>query len=450
MRGNRGGTHRAASLQRATSAEHDRVIDLVRAGAILGVVVGHWLVDEFYLSDGEILERSNLSQVPGMWPLTWLFMVLPLFFFVGGWSNRRSWESVRRGGRGYGNFLARRVHRLLTPTLLYIGVLFAVAILVRLRPDLVGGRVTAQTAALATQPLWFLGIYLAVVALTPVTLAAHHRWGWGAVAVLAAVVVAIDVIRFGLGWEMFGLLNVLGVWVLVHQLGYLDADGRLSGRVGVALAVGGYGMLCLLVALGPYPARMVGVPEDTWSNAHPPNLAMAALAAGQIGVVELLRPRLARGLQRPRLWLVVVVVNTVIMSLYLWHQVARMIASAVLLPLGYPVPAPATLRWWAATIGMILVSGVILALIAVIVRPAEQRPPPADMPPQGWRSVVAAAAIVSAALGMMMLAGTTVTRLAEFTPVLGSLQASPALGVLLILVAVGLLRVAGRARGGGG
>ena len=50
-----------------------------------------------------------------MWPLTWLLMVIPLFFFIGGFSNRRSWEGVQRRGQGYAAYVDRRVHRVLAP-----------------------------------------------------------------------------------------------------------------------------------------------------------------------------------------------------------------------------------------------------------------------------------------------------------------------------------------------
>lgn len=433
------GTGAAAAVDRGTPSHHDRVIDLIRAAAILGVVLGHWLIDEFYTADGQVLERSNLGQVPSLWPLTWVFMVMPLFFFVGGWSNKRSWDSVQRHGLSYGAFLDRRMHRLLGPTLVYLGVLFGLSVLARLRPELLGGRFTEQTAALATQPLWFLGVYLAVIALTPVTLAAHRAWGWGAAAALVALAVAIDAVRFGLGVESVGLVNVLVVWVLVHQFGYLDADGRFRAPVAAGFAIVGFGMLSLLVALGPYPARMVGAPGDSWSNIHPPNLALLALAIGQIGVVELLRPALARLLLRPRPWLVVVMVNTAVMSLYLWHQVAHMVAAALLLPLGWPVPAAGSAGWWAATIGMVLASATVLAAIVAVVRPAEHRPAPRPMPPQRWRSAAAAVAVSAAALGLLALAGTTVTRLAEWTPVLGPLHASPLLGLVLVVAAAGTL-----------
>ena len=66
----------------------DRFIDLLRGGSIVAVVVGHWLVADVRWVDvagpGRLVETSSLHEVPAMWPLTWLFVVIPLFFFVGG------------------------------------------------------------------------------------------------------------------------------------------------------------------------------------------------------------------------------------------------------------------------------------------------------------------------------------------------------------------------------
>ncbi len=429
---------RASSLSARTPADHDRVIDLIRAVAIVGVVVGHWLIDELYVADGRLEERSNLAQVPAMWPLTWVFMVLPLFFFVGGFGNSHSWDSIRRKRLGYGAFLDRRTHRLLGPTIVYLGFIFTFAVVLALVPQW-GDRVPWLTASLLTQPLWFMGIYLVVIALTPLTLAAHRRWGWGAAAALLVGVAVVDVLRLAGDMTVVGFANVLLVWVFVHQLGYLDADGRLTPRLGAVLGAAGGVLLVVLVSYGPYPVRMVGVPGDDMSNAYPPNLAMLALGLAQVGVVAALRPRLARLMSVPRLWLLVVLVNTVIMSLYLWHQVAHITMAALLLPLGYPNPAAGTLGWWAATWGMIACSAVLLTGIVALVRPAEHRPPPAPVRPGAWQSAVAASAVFLAALGLLFLAGTPVTLLATFTDVLGPIMGSPLLGLALVLIGMGLL-----------
>jgi hypothetical protein len=138
-------------------------------------------------------------------------------------------------------------------------------------------------------------VYLAVVALTPITLAAHRHGGWWAVVLLAVSASILDVGRFTLGVEALGYPNVILVWVLAHQLGYLYADRRLGRREAAALAVVGVVPLSLLVAFGPYPASMVGTPRDEISNMYPPNLAIVALALWQIGVAVLVRPPQGRG-----------------------------------------------------------------------------------------------------------------------------------------------------------
>ena len=93
----------------------DRYIDLLRVLSLSMVVLGHWLAVLVTWEDGTVTGRNALNVVPGMWPLTWIFQVMPLFFFVGGFSNRKSYESVCRRGGGYVAYVTRRLQRLLVP-----------------------------------------------------------------------------------------------------------------------------------------------------------------------------------------------------------------------------------------------------------------------------------------------------------------------------------------------
>jgi hypothetical protein len=260
--------------------------------------------------------------------------------------------------------------------------------------------------------------------------------------------VAVDWLRVAWDMTVVGFLNVVLVWLAVHQLGYFDAEDRIPPAGGVLLAASGLAALTLLVSVGGYPVRMVGVPGDDVSNAYPPNLAMLSLAMFQIGVVLALRRPLARLLRSPRLWFAVATVNMVIMSLYLWHQVAHIATAAILLPSGYPTPAAGSGAWWAATLGMVACSAAVLVGIVALVRPAEHRRPPADEPAGRAASVLSGIAIPLAALGLLFIAGTPVTLLHRSTEVLGPIPGSPLLGLALLLCAVGLLRAA-RLTGGG-
>src|SRR5688500_5836380 len=101
----------------ATPSTRDRYIDLLRAFSILVVIVGHWLMAVIYLDADGIRGENALEVVPGLWLLTWVLQVMPLFFLVGGFSNLVAWRSMRSKGLSYGDFLRSRIVRLMRPTL---------------------------------------------------------------------------------------------------------------------------------------------------------------------------------------------------------------------------------------------------------------------------------------------------------------------------------------------
>jgi hypothetical protein len=417
----------------------DRFIDLLRGGSIVAVVVGHWLVADLRWahaggSAGRLVETSSLHEVPGMWPLTWLFVVIPLFFFVGGYANRRSWEGTVRRGEGYATFVDRRVHRVLAPAGLYVAVVAGIGLLL----DRAGGVGVRALGGLFYQPLWFLGAYLCVVALTPLTLLLHHRFGAAVLPLLLVVIALLDTGRFALGVDAAGYLNVVVVWLLMHQLGYLQVEGALTRPVAAGMTLAGLGAAALLVATGPYSASMVGVPDGPVGNMHPPNLAITALGIAQIGIAVLLRDPLTRWLARPRVWAAVVVVNLSVVSIYLWHQAALTIAARLVLPVGYPDPSPGTPAWWAARLLWLVLPGVVLAGIVVLVGPAERVAAPSRVRPGRRTAAVAVAGVVLVCLGFLGLAGSSATE--PFAPgqSLGPFTASPVLGLSALAAAAGI------------
>ena len=411
-------------------AGRDRFVDLLRGGSIVAVVVGHWLVADVRWGGAALVETSTLAEVPRMWPVTWLFLVIPLFFFVGGYANRRSWEGTRRREEGYATFLDRRLHRMLAPTALYLVVVaIAGAVL-----DAAGGAGVAELGGLLYQPLWFLGAYLWVVALAPLTLAAHRRFGAGVLAALAVLVVLGDLGRYALGISLAGYLNVLWVWLLMHQLGYFYADAALTRRVAWAMAVGGMVVAALLVATSTYPGTMVGVTGVSEGNMHPPNLAVTALGIAQIGLAVLLRPALARLLQRPWAWAAVVAVNLTVITTFLWHQAALIIASRLVLPLGFPDPAPGSPAWWAVHLAWLLVPGLVLLGIVALVGRAEQVHPPRPIRPGRGTAALAALGVVLVGIAFIDLAGSSAMGLLRAGQQLGPFTASPLAGFALLAV----------------
>jgi fucose 4-O-acetylase-like acetyltransferase len=426
------------------SHPRDRFLDLLRGGSIVAVVVGHWLVDDLYWSGGAVRHRSALGEAPALWPLTWVFQVIPLFFFVGGYANRRSWLGVTERGEGYAAFVDRRMHRLLAPTaVLLLAVIAGNAVQALLEaygksPGLGSG------GAILLQPLWFLGIYVMVTALTPVTLRWHERWGWRVVVVALALVGAVDVLRLagGLSWVAFA--NVLVVWGLVHQLGYLYADKALGTRQSMLLAVLGGGALVLLTA-GPYPARMVGVPGDELVNMNPPTAALTALAVAQVGVAVLARHVLNRWLRRPRVWTVVVALNLSIMSIYLWHQPVMAVMARLLAPSGLPHPDPPGLSWWGIRLVWFAAAGLLLAAAVLLVGRFERGAPPGAAPRRRPATIAAVTSVVLAELGLLGVAGTDAGSPFAVSRVLAEIDVAPV--VAMVCVGVAMLLLWGARRG---
>lgn len=418
-----------------TPPGRDRFVDLVRAFSMVAVVVGHWLVADLTWTGQRIVEASALREVPAMWPLTWAVVVIPQFFFVGGFANRRSWEGTLRRGEGYAAYLDRRVHRVLVPVGLYLAVIIPVGALV----DALGGLGVRAMGGLLLQPLWFLGVYLWVVALVPLTLRAHVRFGWAVPVAMGVGVALLDLGRFGLGSDALGYPNALLVWLLMHQLGYHYVDGSLR-RPGVMLGAG-LAATAVLVALPTYSATMVGVPGGEVGNMHPPTLAMTALGVAQIGAVLLARPFLVRWLERPALWGIVVGTNLSVVTLYSWHQAALALAARIVLPLGYPHPTPGTPAWWVSHLLWLTIPGVVLLGLVLLVGRAERGPAPEPAAPGPGRAALAAVAVVLLGLGLLALAGSSATEPFARGQSLGPLVASTWLGVVLVGSAAALLRM---------
>ncbi|MGA6170845.1 acyltransferase family protein [Streptomyces sp. NPDC012600] len=385
-------------LAEATPATRDRYVDLLRVASLGVVVLGHWMMAAV-TPDGV---GNLLAVVPALQPLTWLLQVMPVFFFVGGFSHALSYRSLlRKRPEGsadsvYAAFLRARLQRLLRPTMVFVLVWGAAALLIQLLGG--GGGLTGVTLRLVTQPLWFIGIYLAMVAFTPPLLRLHERYGWGAFAGLAGAAAAVDLLRFAAGVPYVEFLNFAFVWLAVHQLGFLRADGRLGagpgpglrsdGRLGAGpglrplrrpalLAGAGLVTAVALVAFGPYPLSMVGMPGEKVSNMAPPTLALLCHGLWLVGAVELLRAPAARLLARPRAWRTVVAANGVAMTAFLWHLTAMLGVYGAMLALDAPLPGPATAGWWAQTPLRLAAAAVLTAGLVAAFRTVE-RPAPSS------------------------------------------------------------------------
>jgi peptidoglycan/LPS O-acetylase OafA/YrhL len=374
-------------LAAATPVTRDRYVDFLRAFSILVVVVGHWLIGVIYWEDGLIGTTSAIGLTPWLWIATWFLQVMPIFFFVGGFSNLVSYRSFRRRGDSIWTWLRTRLDRLLRPSLVFVGIWAVVQVILHVAdvgrpttPYLRGMKPPGATVPFG--PLWFLAVYAAVIILAPAMIRLHERFGLAVPAVMLAGAVIADALGFALGVPGARWANVAFVFLLPHQLGFFYADGRMTrmprGAL-VAMAAAGLAGLLILTnpvfgdagnewfpGIGHYPKSLLGTDVERISNAYPPTLPFLAMGFWSIGLAMLLRRRVSRWLARARPWKAVIFTNSVIMTLFLWHMTAFLLAILLLWPLGFGQQGDTTAGWWAERPLWVGVSALILAVLVAV------------------------------------------------------------------------------------
>ena len=372
-----------------TPEERNRYVDFLRAVSILMVVTGHWLIVALYYQDGTLTPGDLLELKPNTQWMTWLFQVMPIFFIVGGYANAVSLESARRREVGYAGWLAARLHRLVTPLLaLLIGwALLALAFYF----IGVSGDITRLASRGALIPIWFLAIYILVVILAPTMYNAWRRWGFVSFFALAGMGALVDAAFFMANLEWMGWSNYFWVWLSVHHLGFAWRDGRLGTPARLLLySAMGLGILSLLIFKGPYPFAMVGSPDEGLSNTLPPKITLLALGVFQFGLLLAVEAPMRRLLSSVRIWAATVLINSMIMTLYLWHiTVMVVVVSLAYLADGFGLGIePGTSEWWFTRPVWLAVLYAILLPLTFALAPLERRPRRADAPiPAATRQV---------------------------------------------------------------
>jgi peptidoglycan/LPS O-acetylase OafA/YrhL len=364
----------AKQMAAQTPEERNRYVDFLRSVSILVVIVGHWMIATAWVVNGEMSAGHLLAGRPQLHWVTWLFQVMPIFFIVGGYSNAVSLESARRKGVGYGGWLSARLNRLVAPLLVLLVAWAAMAVTM----SLLGARavVIQYVSQAALIPTWFLAIYIVVVILAPLAYRFWQRFGFTSFVIFAAGAALTDLAFFAADLQWLGWTNYLWVWLAVHHLGFAWRDDRL-GRVTKRLLFSalGFAALWLLTTQGPYPLAMVGSPDPELSNTLPPKITLLALGIFQFGLLLALEGPMRRALQGLRLWTATVLINSMIMTVYLWHITVMVIFAALLYlagGIGLGIE-PGTADWWMSRPVWIAVLFMLLLPVALLLSPLERR-----------------------------------------------------------------------------
>ena len=371
-------------LDASTPVVRDRAIDVIRITSLVAVVLGHTLMAVSIIRDDVLIWDNLLATSVALQALTWIFQIMPLFFFAGAAACLTSWQP----GVNWGNWLMKRCTRLFRPVFYYLG--FWAAALLLLHP-LLPPHVYDPIAGVSTQALWFLGAYVLVLAAMPmlyrITTTARLALGVGTVYVAIAV---IDFVR--LHWHAaspLGYLN-LAVWLIPAMFGVAYRRDLLTGAGALRIAAGMFTVNLVLVMWGPYEVSLVGTGDQHLSNSSPPSL----LLAGHAIVLSLLAiataPAIGRWARRPRVWWWTVLGNSGAMTLYLWHIPALLGIHLLFDELGWP-RYPGQPGFAAVGVAQLLLVVGVVAILFLALRPLENRPLP------GWDG---AAEVTSVARGV--------------------------------------------------
>lgn len=326
-----------------TEPGRDRYVDFLRSFSLVVVVIWHWMFTILAATPESITSTNPIGFNRWLWVGTWLLQVMPVFFFVGGYTHHRAFADYVPGDSR--RFLRRRLGRLLLPSAALIAAWVGIGWILEAA---VAPGWTWSAVLLVLFPLWFLVIYVMLVLLAPLAIRAHWRWGELVLVWLLGLAGVLDVLRFAQGQGWAAWVNFLVIWGLAHQLGFFyERLAAAPARTAWMMFWGGLFGLVALTNMGFYPRSLVGVTGEGLSNMGPPTLVIVAFTFLQVGLVLLIRPRVLAWLEEgPMARCLLPWMTRNSLPLYLFHTTGMAAALAVLAGFGYLPPPSPNLEWW--------------------------------------------------------------------------------------------------------
>ncbi|MGV0838162.1 acyltransferase family protein [Mycolicibacterium thermoresistibile] len=388
--------------------ERDRAVDVARIAALLVVVFGHCALLLATIDSGGVRVGNLLGAVPALAPVTWLVQIMPLFFLAGGAAGAYGWPAdTPDRSAAWGAWLFTRAQRLCRPVFWYLAAWAAALLAVRMTLGVPSAdRLGRESVAL----LWFLGVYLMVLAFVPAL--TRLRTGRSVAATVGLLVVAAaagDGARFALGSPAASVGNLVVVWLIPVVIGVAYARRLVSTRAALAAAVGAFTAQLLLAATGRYDVSLVVTGTERVSNVSPPTLLLALHCVWMSCAFVAVAPMLRRWAAHPRVWRAVVVGNLGAMTLYLWHIVAIAVAAVTLHAVGLDAYDPHAPGFWGLLLLRAGVFAVVMLVLFRLLMPLEHRRLPwwdAPTSTLGARSVLAGAAVCGAGAALVVMAKT--------------------------------------------
>lgn len=379
----------------------DRAVDVARLGALVVVMFGHCALLLATIDSDGLRIGNLLGALPALEPFTWVVQVMPLFFLAGGAAGAYGW----RPATAWGTWLFTRAQRLCRPVFWYLAAWAVGLLAVRL---ILGPESAAGLGRECVALLWFLGVYLVVLAFVPALM--RLRTGRAVAVVLASLLAAsaaVDAIRFAVGTPESGAANFVIVWLIPVLIGVAYARELIGRRAALVTAASAFAAQLAFAVVGRYDVSLVVTGAEKMSNVSPPTLLLALHCTWVSCVFVAAAGAIRRWAARPRVWRVVEVGNGGAMTIYLWHIPAIAVAAFALNAVGldaYDVDAPG---FWGLLALREIVFVLVMAVLFRLLSPLEHlRLPWWDAPAgaTGARSTAAGALICVAGVALVLLA----------------------------------------------
>lgn len=381
--------------------ERDRAVDVARLTALVVVMFGHCALLLATIDSGGLRIDNLLGEIPAIAPITWIVQVMPLFFLAGGAAGAYGWHS----DNAWGSWLFTRAQRLCRPVFWYLATWTAALLVVRAT---LGAESAAGMGRECVALLWFLGVYLVVLAFVPaLTRLQTGRATALLVVALLAAAAAVDGIRFAVGTPESGVANFLIVWLIPVVIGVAYARGLIGVRGAALAAVAALSAQVAFAFAGVYEVSLVVTGTERMSNVSPPTLLLALHCTWMSFAFVAAAGPIRRWAQRPRVWRAVAVGNGGAMTLYLWHIPAIAVATFALHAVGldaYDVHAPG---FWGLLGLRAAVFALVMAVLFKLLSPLEHRRLPwwdAPVRARGAWSTVAGVLLCIAGVALVLLA----------------------------------------------
>jgi len=402
----------AGKVDAETPPDRDRAVDVARLGALVVVMFGHCALLLATIDSRGLRIGNLLGELPSIAPITWIVQVMPLFFLAGGAAGAYGWHA----GGSWGTWLFTRAQRLCRPVFWYLAAWSIGLLLTR---HFLGDESAEGLGRECVALLWFLGVYLVVLAFVPVlTQMSTSRAVAIVVGSLIAAAAVIDAIRFAVGTPMAGVANFVVVWLIPVAIGVAYARQLIGPRAALLVAVAAFATQVVLAALGPYEVSLVVTGTERISNVSPPTLLLALHCTWMSCVFVAAAGAIRRWAERPRVWYIVAVGNGGAMTLYLWHIPAIAVATFALHAIGLDAYDVGTPGFW----GLLALRAVVFAVVMFaafrLLSPLEHRQLPwwdASVSATGTRSVAAGVFTVLAGVVLVYLAKNGLAGTAGFT-----------------------------------